>query len=247
MRDFLLPVLSFLAGLLALFFDSKDKKNRRLFVGALLVVAIGTSWYNLHESNSRRAQQEAEVKNQKDRADREQAQSDKLLTIVGELSSKVNVVKAMLESFGFTSKDAAAATPQAVGNAFQADARYAQFVQSAKQYPTVNVEYYAKAVDADTVKAAIEKLGLRVNVVDQPKNQTPTNRIWVGPEVPDDAVKFVAVTLIRAGAKIVDFRRIPSPFGDRASRIQIGAEPAIAGKPAMTLEDVEAFRNAALK
>lgn len=237
MKDFLLPLIALAGGIFSLFVDAKDKKKRWLFVGGLTLTALITIGFNLQE-NQKKA----------DALARESESNRQLMKILDNLTANVTETRKSVErllNFGFTPLSAAQATPQEVAAAVKADDRYKTLLEKPLRFPDVTVEYYPKGLDSETVKKAMETLGLKVTVA-RANNETPTNAIWVGPSVPDEAVQFVGVTLLRAGAKIIRIQRLPNPTGARASMIQIGAEPAFAGMPALPLEAIEAFRKTQL-
>jgi hypothetical protein len=242
MKDFLLPIVALVGGIFSLYVDSKDAKKRWLFLAGLIATAIATVAFNVFESHTKEAEKNLAVKIESDRA-------DKLVKILDNLTANVNETKSKVElllSLGFTPATAKEATSATVSTAVKADRKYDSFVEGKLRFQGLTVEYYPKGMDGETVKKAMEALGFNVKVA-PPKNETPTNAIWVGPNVPDEAVRIAGVTLLRAGANIVRVMRIPNPTGARASLIQIGAEPVLAGRPGLSLEKIEAFRQSEIR
>ena len=242
MKDFILPLVALIGGIASLFIDSKDAAKRWIFIAGLAITAIVTIVFNIQDNQTKQAERSEAVNAERKRADDLKTALDALIAKVDDTPAKVF----RLISQGFLREKAESATPQEVASAFRADRKYNSLVSAGANFPGLVVEYYPKGLDSAEVKRAIETLGFKVTIA-QPKNDTPTNALWVGPKVSDEAWHFVAYALLRAGAKISSVSRIPNPAGARASIIQIGSDPAFADRPGMTLEAIEALRNSSLK
>jgi len=95
-----------------------------------------------------------------------------------------------------------------------------------------------------TAKAvSSEELGFRV-VVKDPINPRSTNSVWYGEEVPREAVKLIAYTLIRAGVKLRAVQSFDEPGGSKARLVQIGRDPAAVRDRRVTVEGLEALGSA---
>jgi hypothetical protein len=243
LKDFILPLVALFGGIVSLFIDSKDVTKRWLFILGLTTTAAVTIIFNYREGQEKESERNVAVAAEKARADNLKSALDALIAKVE--STPAKIIDA-LRQFGFTRDSAKAATPQEIELAIAADRKYEESLSRGIKFADVAVEYYPKGQDGEKVRLAIENLGLRVSIA-TPKNTSPTNAIWVGPTVPDEAVKSVAYALLRAGAKIADIRRIPSPQGNRNKLIQIGSEPALVNSPTMSLDRVDSFSNARLK
>ena len=242
MKDFILPLVALAGGIASLFIDAKDAAKRWLFIVGLAITAIVTMVFNLQESLTKQAERGEVVNAERKRADDLKTALDALIAKVDDTAAKIS----RLIGQGFVRENAESATPQEAASAFQADAKYKSLVSTGAKFPGLVVEYYPKGLDSAEVKRAIETLGFKVTIA-PPNNDLPTNALWVGPKIPDEALRFVGIALLRAGAKISSISRIPNPTGSRASIIQIGSDPAFAGRAGMTLETIEAISNSSLK
>jgi len=120
---------------------------------------------------------------------------------------------------------------------------------------SILVTYYRKDAERLVMEGVLPGLGFQVKALDS-RIASPTNVIWVNPEVIDsgvirlDDVKLVAYALIRAGIQI---RRIGPPSSanrdwrtgvdtwrtNRDANIWIGSVDALNSKPPMTVEEVQ--------
>jgi TIR domain len=109
---------------------------------------------------------------------------------------------------------------------------------AAKLSPRVVVEYYPKEIDAAAFERILSKFGYELRIGKPEVTDTPINVIFYGAAVPEEDVKLVAFTLMRAGVQlraIQPFRRLAK---EKARVIQVGALRELRQRPVLAAERV---------
>jgi cell division protein FtsB len=102
----------------------------------------------------------------------------------------------------------------------------------------VVVEYYPKEINAAAFEKILSKFGYRVQVRSPEITDIPINVIFYGKDVPEQDLKLVALTLVRAGVRlraIQPFRRLADSKG---MVIQVGALRELQGQPALEAKTI---------
>jgi hypothetical protein len=230
-----LPFVSLLAGLASLYIDpSKEPKKKWILVAVLLLSVAGSVWSTLSD--------------QKDKTN-SQNNIDTLISSNKDLAGKVNNVQektgdilSILQGSGLD--PAITRVVQQSVSATKERAAILPAVLSSSAAHKVTVIYYPKNVDGKVVTSALQQGGLTVQTGSgNPANTAlPTNAIWVGDSVPADQVKFVALTLVRAGVGIVSIRRgFKNDSPAKAYTIEVGTDKALTGKPPMTVDEINSL------
>src|SRR5262249_29047478 len=97
----------------------------------------------------------------------------------------------------------------------------------------LTVEYFPKDVDGDVLRQALSEGGFNFKA-GVAKNNLSTNSMWVGDSVTVDNIKFVALTLVRAGVQLRSIRRFRNGAGAKANLIEIGADAAMQNQPVLS-------------
>lgn len=106
---------------------------------------------------------------------------------------------------------------------------------------TITLQYYEKKLDDEVnmrvVLSALADAGFMLQRKQAQVPDTPTNAIFVGPDVERDDIKLVALTLIGAGIKLRTIQPLLSAVS-RPKLIQIGADRAYRDAPPLTAKHV---------
>ncbi len=109
---------------------------------------------------------------------------------------------------------------------------------TATEFPNITIDYYPKNVDRRIVNDALKELGFEIREGKPTLPNVPTNAIWLGEDVPIEAVKLVAYTLIRAGIEIKIIRPFAPPPYRKRDRIEVGSDIQFVDRPPLTVEQI---------
>lgn len=234
LQIFVMPVLALAAGLVSLF-TSTEKLKRRWVLAVLLGSLFSTFGFEIYfKADAQRVNTSEREWNRARITDLTQALAAFRKEAVGELSS----IRDQLRSFGWKSESIPPI--QVVEQSLQAESQRTQLASAtaAPKRAETTVQYFPKDVDRTVVEAALRELGFHLITGPTQVQDIPTNSIWFGAAVPLDDAKLVAYTLIRAGVQIKAIRLFRNPTGNRARLIQVGADTAYEGKPALTVAEI---------
>lgn len=143
-----------------------------------------------------------------------------------------------------STRAAAVASPQLQLQIFQANAALESASitddERARRRSTT-VEYFARGVDDNKVEAALLGLGFTVRKPDAKFPGAPSNAIWFGSAARIDDVKLVALTLVRAGVRIVAIRPLQTYLAGKKDQalIQVGTDMSMLDAPGLTVEQIQ--------
>jgi hypothetical protein len=119
-------------------------------------------------------------------------------------------------------------------------------VQAENQKHQTKVVYYNKDVDPNDVNGpplenSLKQAGFKLEKTENGRKNPdlPTNAVWTAENVPPEQAKIVAYTLMRAGVEIRAIRTF-SGTGRKPNEIEIGADKAIAERPPLTFQQIQA-------
>lgn len=223
-----MPIIQAALGLISVLVDPKDKKKRWILVLLIIFLvtsAIITILINRKETVKREAQLKTADKNYTElKADNRRLEG---------------YVLTMLKGFGFTKPEA---SQEEIVQSIEAEKNLRNLGATLATRPgAITVEYFQKDVDAEIVASELQKLGFRFKAK-PPANDLPTNAIWVGNNVSINDARKVALTLIRAGVKLRSIARFYHGAGPKSLLIQVGADPAIIERPALSVSDLMSLK-----
>ena len=145
-------------------------------------------------------------------------------------------LKQIVRSYGNTDPDI---TAEKIKISFEADSyrRILASEDTESSRSNVMVEYFVKKLDKNIVKDALGELGFQVEEKMPKIPNAMTNAIFYGKDVPENAVKLVAATLVRAGVEL----KYIGPFlnsDGREMRMQIVHREKSKNNAALTLEQI---------
>ena len=236
LHNVFLPLISLLSGIISLKIDPKEDKAKAWMVTAVLVVSAVATGVSGTLDDSKQQKESAAAKQQ----------ISQLIDTDHNLSQDVGTVKAgvfsLLAKWGYSST-----TIEQIQQSEKADNARAQVLPAQlsvnnkrKVAEKLTVEYFPKDFDGAVVKQALQEGGFEFKP-GKPKNNLPTNSMWVGDSVSVDNIKFVALTLVRAGVQLRSIRRFRDGSKQKAYRIEIGADPAMADAPVLTVEQIQSL------
>jgi len=233
MKDFIMPILALVGGLVSLFVDAKDRRKRWLFVVGLTLMALTTITLNFLESRAKHLELAT--------VDQEKRELHAILLNITRNVQAVADKVGVLMPLGFTREKAAEASDAQIATAVSANSFYSESLGKLPNADRsdIRVEYFPKNVDKEKVLGAIGQSGMRV-LQKKPLNDLDTNSIWIGNRITPDEAKFVAFALVRAGVGIAAIRRFRDGAGPKERLIQIGADPEFVQHPALTPEQIAA-------
>ena len=233
LHNIVLPLISFLSGIISLYIDPKTDKAKSWIVIAVLVISAGATSLSgeMDDRDKEKAAEEA-----KSQIVKLTDISQNLARDVGDVKAGVSRVVASLTVWG--ASDTVVRIQQAV-LANQEREKVLPVEASAnaqKQAPLI--EYFPKNVDGETVTKALKEGGFGFTRIGA-KNDLATNAVWVGDSVTVKDIQFVALTLIRAGVQLRAIRRFrENGATSKAHLVEIGSDPAILDMPVLTVADV---------
>jgi len=231
MKEFLLPIIACIVGMISLFIDSKDKNKKGIFIFFLILTATVTIIINYKESN--------EKKNSITESKKSEKELRKILLNITDNTSKIPDLVNLLRGFGFTETNAKNATSEKISNVINANNAITKLVSKIDTVSSSNIviNYYVKDADGEKISKALNEAGFNVNLKES-VNNIKTNSIWVGDLITKDQAIYVALALYRAGIDLIQIRRFDNGSGNKSNLIQIGGEPAIKDKRPLSIEQI---------
>jgi hypothetical protein len=228
LKDSVLPIVTLIGALLALFSDS-DKKVSRYFLLAFLVVSTAVTLV----VNARDASANLSDKRQADN------RIDGLIKIASTINGTTENIASMLHSFGYSEAEAIKVRTSIRAN--ESRSRELSIVRSQGR-KKIRIVYYPKDVDVPTVVSALQETGFNVTT-HPPINNESSNVVWAGNDVSLDDAKFVALTLMRAGVTLQGVFRLRDGNGERADLVEIGRHPNITERAALTVAEIDSMKD----
>jgi hypothetical protein len=203
---------------------------------ALLVSALWLTYtvYTTNQLGNQAAAQKNEIGENEKQLTRQRKQIEKNKKTIESLAPHA------LDDFGFKEASNTQVSDYQIDQSLDADSARKQLAAKSDsgRRQNVQIEYFWKNVDYNKVEEALRQLGFKVTVKEQ-INDLATNALWFGTQVNQEDAKLVAYTLIRAGIQFKGIRyfRPTSPRANTAL-IQIGSDPALVNKPALTVDEI---------
>jgi hypothetical protein len=249
----ILPLLSFVGGILGLKSDPKEAAKKKLVIFILVFSAIASIAISISRHQSDVAQrQAADAQKKRDDANIDYLMkgTDDIKGLLARFLAGSGVAQARVENIrekGLSSSDV-----QLVQMGITGDDLLKTLlspVQAENQKQQTRVVYYPKDVDPRDVNgpallASLKQAGFEVtpSLVGRRNPNLATNAIWAADDVPIEQVKFVAYTLMRAGVEIRAIRTF-SGSGRKPHQIEIGADAAIVGLPPLTFDKIQEMQS----
>lgn len=225
LKDWLLPTLAFVLGVVSLLTDTKKSRSvTHLLFGSLVVAGVITVIVNVTDTKAAR-----------DRKANDDRQIKDLIAIAKHASGNTDSIVEILTSYGYSKTIVGS-----VATSIQAD-RALQLVNSAvaaEKTARPKVYYFPKDVDGVVVTRAMKDAGFDVTPRQPVIKDTPTNMIWVGDKVSLADVKFVALTLVRAGVKLKGIRRFFNSKPGNENLVHVGAYQQMEKIPVLGVEEI---------
>lgn len=222
----IMPLVTLVSALAGLFLDPKDVKKRGYLLLWLVLVMGITVHLNWQDSSDRNREKLAAEKDAKTAAEQ-----------IGMLISKVSNIGDFLQNSGLSPKLQA----QVKTSASAETSRAKLLPQLQADAAGITVQYFYKDEDRQVVRKTLQVPGYRV--IESPgKLSQPTDAIWAGDKVGIDDVRYVALTLLRAGIGIKSIRYFRDASNPRKERlIQVGSDAALASRAPLSVEQVNAM------
>jgi hypothetical protein len=226
------PVLGVISGIVALFVDGKNKKQRWIMIVTICVIGAATIWFN--------------ARNEDQASTAKKAEAAAAAASLAQLGDKFDQLKEqVLKSAGV--RDPRSADPQQVDVTLRANERRDQIAPNLRANPDhLTIQFFPhlkEDVNTPVVIAALQQaLTGRVDINQVQGNptlaNTPTNCIWVGRNVSLEEARTVALTLRAAGVQLRDIRALSNGTGAQARMIQIGSSARVVDKPVLSPDDI---------
>jgi hypothetical protein len=252
-----LPILSFLSGILGLQSDPKTEKRKKAIVIVVLALsALGSVIVSLQ-------QQQSDATDKSEMKETLSAQKTSLKFIQDSVDEMKGVLLGILGKNGGAPQQiealskatvlgpAALKIVQQSVNADDALKSITPAVTAENQSHATTVIYYPKDVDPSNVngevlKGVLTAAGFNVQQAQggERNPDLPTNAVWAGENIPIDKVKFVTLSLMRAGLQIRAIRSFRSDVNGIARKpdiIELGADARVQSSPPKTIEQVLAL------
>jgi hypothetical protein len=248
LESILLPLIGLVIALVGVFYDAKERPKSILtaaLVFLLIVTSVATGW----SSWQRNFQSEESARQAIQDKNKLQEILRNISGQVGYVSGKVGKIEVSLNTlaqmFGMRSENT---TEKSVAESIKANEAMFRIAsdKSGQENRKISVQFFPKDIDKDliqsTLVATLTSVGFSIKsgIGNASLSKTPTNSIWYGAKVPDDAVKLVALSLARAGINIQGIQ----PFSKDAEKpskaylIQIGSYSAIQKDPFYSVEKI---------
>jgi hypothetical protein len=211
----------------------------------LIFLALGYTTISL--KNAYKEHKELLTQNEKIKSEilLNQATKDSLRSDVESLISQKNALsKELTARFGL---DLKALDEDQVEGAIDLSLRANEALNKLSEKVNINqnliVKYYSKEVDQKRIVVELEAAGIeyRDREPSRKMSKRQTNAMWFGSDVSLADVKYVALTLIRAGVKIQGIRPYSTSSTNPAYKrniIEIGASVDVENEPAYTIEGI---------
>ena len=226
-ESFIMPILAFIMGVVSMYADSKDSKQKWLKYSLIsgLVLTCGFSIYFGVQKD---------IENQQDKA-----RLSKKIDQLENNTTKINNGLETLINRGFTSSKAKSVTPKIREQSDQANKELIpELKQNSGNKELITVQYFPKDVDPDIIQETLQKLGFKLETGKPKITEVSTNSIWFGEKVKIEDVKLVAYTLIRAGVQIKAIRPFRNLSEKNPLLIQIGSDADIQDIQPFTVDKI---------
>lgn len=229
-----IPVLALIVGFISLLINHHEK-NKKILVGLLVVGLVATCALGVVSNIS------ADKKSGKQgtKIDELSKDNSKLINVLSEFKNNTEVgledILTKLDSWFINPNQISIAK---IKESVQADQQLKLLATKMSVITNTKIKYYVKEVDNQLVIDALASKGMSVDKGKANLENDKTNAIWFGGEVSLDEVKYVALTLIRAG---VDIRTIKpySSEGRKINIIEIGSDRQGINKPIYSVTKIE--------
>jgi hypothetical protein len=240
LHNVILPLIGLISGLLSLYIDPEKDKAKAWMITCVMLISAAATGISGTLDDRRSDANAVEAKQQiNSLTEISLNQSRKL----GDVQSAVGTVKsgiqALLKARGLPMEGI---TEMKIQRSDQAEEARAPLVtqqlaaNNARSRPPV-VQYFPKDFDGKVVEQALKAGGFEF-IPGRSRNALATNAMWVGDAVTLDNIKFVALTLVRAGVQLRSIRRFREGGGKKANLIEIGADPAFVNEPVLSVEQI---------
>ena len=212
---FIMPILSLIIGAASLFTDAKRGANKKTIVSVLSLALLATCLFGIFIN----------IDGAKENSHQKSQISDLIQTLKNfkkNTETGLEQIISALKDWG-VSEDKV--DTKLIARAYNANIIRHELINKLPPNYSSNtiIKFYPKDIDSDKVKSSLAQIGLKVKKGIANLKEEPTNALWFGVDVPINEVKFVALTLLRAGINIKTikpFKRIDS----KRNIIEIGSD-----------------------
>jgi hypothetical protein len=237
--NMILPLISLVSGLVSLYIDPRRDKGKAWIVIAVLSASAIATGINGYADNRDSAHRVSEANAKLDAANEE------LIKLETSTRQGMDAIVDALKPFGILTTATGKISNNRLQQSLAADVARRQELQAIAKNPSPErpaIEYFTKDLDKEVVTKALQESGLKFRKAPARVTDDPTNSVWVGDAVPLADVKFVALTLLRAGVQLRAVRRFHDGSGAKTHLIEIGADRAVDNSPVLTVEQIENMR-----
>ena len=226
LKLFIMPVLSLIVGIASLFTDINSPRRKPIIL-VLILALVATSGFGMY-MNADGAKditwQKARITNL----------TESLANFRGEANTKLDQIVTSFKNWGLpTQKVDVNLLSRAIG-ANQKRAELLSTLPKGYRSNTV-IKFYPKDIDKNKVKEALNEIGFQVERGKATLEDQPTNALWFGVDVSLADVKFVGLTLLRAGIELQTIKPFNDP-GKKQNIIEIASDAQYRSKPVLTPE-----------
>ncbi len=235
----LMPILSMISGIAALFIDPKDRRSKWAKPLMLILLAISATATILFGYQKEKESHSKDLKYQQDIHDLKEQNNKLQQDIVDTPRKTVELLR-----YGYTSSSASKATSEQISQSRAANVKLNSEVkvlstQRKIDRQTTTVQYFPKDIDSVILRSTLESLGFNLEIRKPRILDIPTNAIWFGSKAKIEDVKLVAYTLIRAGVQLKSIKLFREETSEsRNSLIQVGADRNSVDLPVLTVEEI---------
>lgn len=230
-KSILLPIIAFIIAIISLFTDTKQIKGIKELLNnkfvVILIILIFTSSALIILSS---IQETKEAKEAKDKMDQINLKTSKMCDILGVNLSSYGVIEPhkmtlnQIEEIGYA-------------NDKRQDIIRNSINTSRKK---IVVKYFQKDVDGNKVLNALKELDFQLLKGKAKIPNGETNAIYYGNKVDIESIKFVALTLVRAGVQLKEIIPFISNEG-RENEIQVVHTDELKSKENFDVRKIENF------
>jgi len=241
-RNVLLPFISLMSGLAGLYIDPKTDKGKTWIVIAILCASAITTGIYGYKDNRDAYEANKKVDHQIELAQTAQETSSVQLGLATSSQQELDLIVAGLRERGILAATTGHVSKNQVQQSLFADSARNRELQTLALNPSAQhstIEYFSKDVDREVVAKALVEGGLKFSNATARIIDDPTNSIWAGDKVPLADVRFVALTLLRAGVQLHAVRRFQKGSGSKEHLIEIGADRKMDDAATLTVQQIE--------
>lgn len=228
-----LPFLAMLIGLISLFMENQ-KQHKKALVSLVVIALIATCGLGIN-ANIEAAEESEDQKLAIASLDSKNAQ---LITTISEFKFNTeSSLSALLSKLDGWLVDPQNTSVDAIKTSVMANQSIEKDQLGFVFNNNTEIKYYVKQVDKQKVWNTLRGKGISVTKGEATLKDEKTNAIWFGGQVSLAEVKYVALTLMRAGISIQTIKPF-SGQGRKVNAIEIGHDKAFSDANVLSVQQV---------